>query len=78
MRYILLINYLETIDRNELIIFIDAYDVLLLRPLDDIEELFNNIVKITNKKIIVSMDGSNIDGFNSSNIGFNSILFYIN
>ena len=65
MKYILLINYLKTIDRNELIIFIDAYDVLLLRPLDDIEELFNNIVKITNKKIIVSMDGSNIYSLNS-------------
>ena len=55
-KFELLLNYLtDIIAQNpyELIIFIDGYDVLLLRPLNDIEELFNKIITITHKKIIV-------------------------
>jgi len=55
-RFKLIIDYLKSIDPNELIIFIDAFDVLLLRPLDDIEEYYNNIIKMSNKKIIISTD----------------------
>jgi len=58
----LIIDYLKDINPNELIIFIDAYDVIMLRPLDDIEEYFNDIVKMTNKKIIMSED-KNINKF---------------
>lgn len=52
----LMIDYLKTIDPNELICFIDAYDVLLLRPFDEIEQYYNDIVKLTNKKIIIAND----------------------
>jgi hypothetical protein len=55
-RFKLMIDYLKTIDPDELVIFIDAYDVILLRPLDDIEEYYNNIVKMSNKKIIIAKD----------------------
>jgi len=55
-RFKLMIDYLKTVDQDELIIFIDAYDVILLRPLDDIEEYYNNIVKMSNKKIIIAKD----------------------
>ena len=61
-KFELLLNYLtDIIAQNpyELIIFIDGYDVLLLRPLNDIEELFNKIITITHKKIIVSKDRHN-------------------
>ena len=58
-RFTLMINYLKSIDKDELVIFIDAYDVLLLRPLDDIEETFNSIIKISNKKIIISCENNN-------------------
>lgn len=52
----LIIDYLKIINPNELVIFIDAYDVIMLRPLDNIEEYYNNIVRMTNKKIIISED----------------------
>lgn len=55
-KFKLMIDYLKTLDPNELIIFIDAYDIILLKPLDDIEEYYNNIIKITNSKIIVAYD----------------------
>jgi hypothetical protein len=51
-----MIDYLKTIDPNELVIFIDAYDVMMLRPLDDIEEYYNNIIKMNKCKIIISED----------------------
>jgi hypothetical protein len=55
-RFKLIIDYLKNINPDELVIFIDAYDVILLKPLDDIENYFNNIIKMTNKKIIISED----------------------
>ena len=61
-RFKLIINYLENINPEELVIFIDAYDVLLLRSLDDIEEYFNYVIKMTGKKIIISED-KNINSF---------------
>uniref|UniRef100_A0A6C0ECT0 Uncharacterized protein n=1 Tax=viral metagenome TaxID=1070528 RepID=A0A6C0ECT0_9ZZZZ len=54
-----MIDYLKSIDKDELVIFIDAYDVLLLKPLDDIEEVFNNITKVSGKKIIISCENNN-------------------
>ena len=65
-RFKLMIDYLKTIDPNDLVIFIDAYDVILLRPLDEIEIYFNNIIKITNTKIIISED-LNINSINEIN-----------
>lgn len=55
-RFKLMIKYLKTINPDELVIFIDAYDVIMLRPLDDIEEYYNNIIKINKCKIIMSED----------------------
>jgi len=55
-RFKLMIDYLKTIDPNELVIFIDAYDVMMLRSLDNIEEYYNNIVKMNKCKIIISED----------------------
>lgn len=33
-------KYLEEVDDDEVVCFIDAYDVIMLRPLDELEELF--------------------------------------
>jgi hypothetical protein len=55
-RFTKMIQFLNTNDPEELIIFIDAHDVILLRPLTDIENVFNNIIKITGKKIIISTE----------------------
>ena len=65
-RFDLVLNYLEIIikqDPYELIIFIDGYDVLLLKSLDDIEQVFNQITKYTNKKIIISSNFKNLLNF---------------
>ena len=55
-RFKLMMDYLKTIDPDELVVFIDAYDVMMLRPLDDIEEYYNNIIKMNKCKIIISED----------------------
>jgi hypothetical protein len=55
-KFKLMIDYLKTLDPNDLIIFIDAYDIILLKPLDDIEEYYNNIIKTTNTKIIIAYE----------------------
>lgn len=57
-RFSLMIDYLKSVDPNELVCFIDAYDVILLRSLDDIEEYYNNIVKLTGKKIIIASENA--------------------
>ena len=54
----LMLNYIKTLEENILVCFIDAYDVLLLRPLDEIVEYYNKIVSLTNKKIIIADDVS--------------------
>lgn len=55
-KFKLMLDYLKKLDSNDLVCFIDAYDVLLLRPLDEIEEYYNKIVSLTNKKIIIAED----------------------
>ena len=55
-RNILMKEYLESLPPNEVVCFIDAYDVLLLRPLEDLEDLFVNFNKITGARIIVGCD----------------------
>ena len=55
-KLIKIFEFLKNEDPNELICFTDAYDTLLLRPLNEIEEYYNYINKLTNKKIIVSSE----------------------
>jgi len=73
-KFTLMIDFLKSVDENELIIFIDGYDVLLLRPLDDIENLFNTIIQISNKKIIISSEN------NHNNLGMyiGSMIYFSN
>ena len=53
---ILMKEYLDTLASDEIVCFIDAYDVILLRPLEDLETLFVNFNKITGARIIVGCD----------------------
>ena len=53
---LLMKEYLDTLAPDEIVCFIDAYDVLLLRPLEDLENLFVNFNKITGARIIVGCD----------------------
>jgi hypothetical protein len=71
-RFGLMIDYLKSLDPNEIVCFIDAYDVILLRPLNEIVSDFNNIIKLSNKKIILSqeiIDPGYSDIFNKNYFG---------
>ena len=55
-RFKLMIEYLKSLDPEEIVCFIDAYDVILLRPLEEIVSFFNDIIRMTNKKIVMSQE----------------------
>jgi hypothetical protein len=55
-RYLKMIEYLKTKQPNDVVCFMDGYDVLCVRNLDEMEEVFKNIQKRTNCKIVVSED----------------------
>lgn len=55
-RFSLLQEYLDNQLPNEIICFIDAYDVMLLRDPNKMEELFKKFKKLYNTKIIVAED----------------------
>ncbi len=49
-------EFLRSVDPNEIICFMDAYDVILLRDPSSLEEDFLSFCKLTGKKIIVGCD----------------------
>ncbi|MEB3201787.1 MAG: hypothetical protein VKK05_03095 [Synechococcus sp.] len=49
-------DFLASLDKNEVVCFIDAYDVIQLRPLDEMEELFKSMAKISNKGLVVGCE----------------------
>ena len=53
---LLMKEYLDTLAPDEIVCFIDAYDVLLLRPLEDLEALFVSFNKNTGARIVVGCD----------------------
>ena len=53
---ILMKEYLDALPPDEVVCFIDAYDVILLRPLEDLEALFVNFNKNIGARIIVGCD----------------------
>jgi hypothetical protein len=53
---LLMKEYLDSLAPDEIVCFIDAYDVLLLRPLEDLQTLFVNFNKITGARIVVGCD----------------------
>ena len=58
-KILLIQNYINTLHDDEIVCFIDAFDVLLLRPLDELEEAFKKLSYLTNKKIIVGCEEVN-------------------
>jgi hypothetical protein len=49
-------EYLTNIKDNEIVCFIDSFDVILLRPLDELENIFITYSKLTGMKVIVGCD----------------------
>jgi hypothetical protein len=60
-KFLLMKEYVSTLPDDEIVCFIDAYDVLLLRPLEELEETFKKLLCVTNKKIVVGCDQTNND-----------------
>ena len=59
-KYIKMIEYLQTINSNNIVCFVDGYDVICTRNLNELNSEFEKIKKITNSKIIVS-HGNNLN-----------------
>jgi hypothetical protein len=55
-RYIKMLDYLKTKPVNDIVCFMDGYDVLCVRDLNEMEEVFKSIQKRTNCKLVVSED----------------------
>ena len=51
-----MIEYLEKVNKNEIVMFIDAYDVIFLDNVKKIEEKFLEIKKKNNFKILIGVD----------------------
>ncbi len=52
----LLLDFLQTIPQDELVVFIDAYDVMILQDAKIIEDRYNKLIKKTGAKIIVGFE----------------------
>lgn len=55
-RFQLLKDYLKSLSEDEVICFIDAYDVLMLKPADELEQKFHSMINGDKTKIIISRD----------------------
>lgn len=53
-RFTLMIDFLKSLPPNEIVCFIDAYDVILLKPLKEIEKRFIKIHNETKCKMVVA------------------------
>jgi hypothetical protein len=53
-RYELMINYLSGLDPNDIVCFVDGYDVICTRDLSELKNIFLELKKKHNCKIIVS------------------------
>lgn len=52
----LLVKYLKSVEPDEIVCFIDAYDVILLKPLQELEKRFIELHQKTGCKIVVGQD----------------------
>lgn len=55
-KHIKMMEYLKSKPANDIVCFMDGYDVLCLRNLNDMEKVFKTIHKRTNCKMVVSED----------------------
>lgn len=55
-KLLLILDFIKNLPENDIVCFIDGYDVIMLRDINEIIPIFNNIKTITNKKIIVGCD----------------------
>jgi len=56
-KYLLTDNFLKTISEDDIVCFIDAYDVLMTQHIDKLTEKFLKITENNDYKIICASDG---------------------
>lgn len=52
----MLVKYLKSVSPDEIVCFIDAYDVILLKPLEELEKRFIELHQKTGCKIVIGQD----------------------
>src|SRR5258708_29452275 len=57
MRFGLLLDFCRTRNNDDIVCFIDAYDVLMLKHVDKLEKRFLKIQKKNPNKVVVSLAG---------------------
>ena len=55
-KYILMQNFLKTVDKQDIVCFVDAYDVLMVNHIDKLMEKFLKITENTDYKMICASD----------------------
>jgi hypothetical protein len=70
-RFHLLKDYLKTLSEDEVVCFIDAYDVLMLKEVDQLEQQFHSMINGDKSKIIIAKDTL------SSNYIHSTIMSYL-
>jgi hypothetical protein len=56
MKYRLMIDYLKKLPNDDIVCFVDGYDVLCVRDLNEMKTIFLEIRNNTNNKIIIAKD----------------------
>ena len=76
LKYSLMINYLKTLDSNELVCFVDGYDVICCKNLKELSNKFMQLKTQHNCKIVVGEDKMDM-GYINNKISQSFIyLFY--
>ena len=56
MKYRLMIDYLKKLPKDDIVCFVDGYDVLYVRDLNEMKTMFLEIRNSINNKIIIAKD----------------------
>lgn len=76
LKYSLMINYLKSIDPNEIVCFVDGYDVICSRNLSDLSNNFLKLKKQHNCKIVVGEDKMDMGYINNKISQYFIYIFY--
>ena len=52
----LVMNYCKSLEDDDIICFVDSFDVIMLRPINELEKAFRVFHKLTDHTIIVGYD----------------------
>jgi hypothetical protein len=55
-RFKLILDYIKSLPPDEIVCFIDGYDVILLRSLAELESTFKKIISYTDNKILIAYE----------------------